>query len=39
MCCAFNCRGGLFCLSGAIHLLPTSARLMLGWRAFHGNPF
>ncbi|MFQ7429087.1 MAG: putative RNA methyltransferase [Flavonifractor plautii] len=39
MCCAFNCRGGLFCLSEAIHLLPTSARLMPGWRAFHGNPF
>ena len=28
-------QGGLSCPSGAIHLLPTSARLVPGWRALH----
>ena len=32
-------QGGLSCSSGAIHLLPTSARLVPGWRAFHVTLF
>ena len=28
-------QGGFSCPSGAIHLLPTSARLVPGWRALH----
>ena len=32
-------QGGLSCSSGAIHLLPTSARIVSGWRIFHMNFF
>ena len=32
-------QGGLSCSSGAIHLLPTSARIVSGWRIFQMNFF